>query len=167
MANFAFAYMVLFAQVATLGVAGAPDFLPGVKVPQVVRGSVAEAAGLKAGDLIEAVNEAPVLKDTGEVNRIVQEIRLSDGKAMRLSVLRGNERRQVVVVPELSSDGYGKIGVQLLSNVDVKHQRPENVGEMASIAAREWAQMTKTVTGGLLKIASNFEQSSKEVKLQH
>lgn len=163
LANFVFAYTILFTQVATIGSAGVPEYLPGVKVPQVVRGGVADAAGLRSGDVIASVNDAPVLAERGEVGRLVSDIRRSDGKVMTFGVVREGRALEVAMVPELNPDGYGRVGVQLVSNVKMERRRAEGPGAVAAVAGQEWAAMTRNVAGGLLKIFSNWEQSSKEV----
>jgi len=162
-ANFIFAYAILFTQVSTVGGSAAPEYLPGIKVPEVVRGSVAERAGFKAGDLIELVNGAPVLSQPQGVSQLVDQIKRSDSRAMTFSIVRKNVPSEITVVPELANDGYGRVGMQLVSNYKIHREKATSVVEAAAVAGREWVGMIKNVAGGLGKIASNFKQSSKEV----
>lgn len=83
-------------QVATVGTAGTPEYLPGIRVPEVVRGSVADLAGFRAGDLILKVNDAPVLSEPNGVSKLVNQIKRSDGKPMKFDVVRGQESLQVL-----------------------------------------------------------------------
>jgi serine protease Do len=96
-----------------LGIAGGPRPLPpraraaaegateAVEVVEVMRGSPAERAGLRAEDLIVAVDGAPV----AGVNDL-QRLMVADliGRDVRLAVVRGGQRVELTVVPtELTS----------------------------------------------------------------
>ena len=54
---------------------GETSVLPGVKVPKIVPGSVAELAGMKKGDVIVAVGDRPISNSRENVNRLVQYIK--------------------------------------------------------------------------------------------
>jgi S1-C subfamily serine protease len=96
-----------------LGIAGGPRPLPpraraaaegateAVEVVEVMRGSPAEHAGLRAEDLIVAVDGAPV----AGVNDL-QRLMVADliGRDVRLGVVRGGRRVELTVIPaELTS----------------------------------------------------------------
>jgi len=96
-----------------LGIAGGPRPLPpraraaaegateAVEVVEVMRGSPAERAGLRAEDLIVAVDGAPV----AGVNDL-QRLMVADliGRDVRLAVVRGGQRVELTVIPtELTS----------------------------------------------------------------
>jgi Do/DeqQ family serine protease len=75
-----------------------PDGTQGALVSQVVEGSAAEKAGVKAGDVITAVNGRPV-KDAGSLRNSIGLI--SIGEKVDLSLLReGKPRRVTAVVSE-------------------------------------------------------------------
>ncbi len=61
-------------QASTVGM-GVTNLLPGVKVPKLVPGSVAEAAGMRKGDVIVAVGDRPISSSRDNVNRLVQYIK--------------------------------------------------------------------------------------------
>lgn len=65
---------VLLLQASTVGM-GRTQLLPGVKIPKVISGSVAEAAGLQRGDVVVAVGDQPVSAGRDTVNRLVQYIK--------------------------------------------------------------------------------------------
>jgi S1-C subfamily serine protease len=54
---------------------GVTNLLPGVKVPKLVAGSVAELAGMRKGDVIVAVGDHPISSSRENVNRLVQYIK--------------------------------------------------------------------------------------------
>lgn len=77
---------------------GLPDSTQGALVSQVVDGSAAERAGVKAGDVITAVNNRPV-KDAGGLRNAIG--LLSVGEKVDLSLLRdGKPRRVTATVSE-------------------------------------------------------------------
>jgi serine protease Do/serine protease DegQ len=77
---------------------GMPDNTQGALVSQVVEGSAAERAGVKAGDIITAVNGRPV-KDAGGLRNAIG--LLSVGEKVDLSLLRdGKPRRVTATVSE-------------------------------------------------------------------
>jgi serine protease Do/serine protease DegQ len=77
---------------------GLPENTQGALVSQVVDGSAAERAGVKAGDVITAVNGRPV-KDAGGLRNAIGLINV--GEKVDLSLLRdGKPRRVTAVVSE-------------------------------------------------------------------
>jgi serine protease Do/serine protease DegQ len=77
---------------------GVPENTQGALVSQVVDGSAAERAGVKAGDIITAVNGRPV-KDAGGLRNAIG--LLSVGEKVDLSLLRdGKPRRVTATVSE-------------------------------------------------------------------
>eukprot|EP00191_Tetraselmis_sp_GSL018_P008215 CAMPEP_0177612146 /NCGR_PEP_ID=MMETSP0419_2-20121207/21010_1 /TAXON_ID=582737 /ORGANISM="Tetraselmis sp., Strain GSL018" /LENGTH=423 /DNA_ID=CAMNT_0019108205 /DNA_START=258 /DNA_END=1529 /DNA_ORIENTATION=+ len=161
-ANFIFAFGILFAQVSTVGV-GSPEFLPGVKVAEVIRSSAAERSGIRGGDIITAVNEAPLPADRAEVDRLVRQIKRSDGIPMSFRIERAGEAFKINAIPELAEDGYGRMGMQLVSNAKINRERARSPGEAAAKAFREELAMVRGVSKGLYQIFANFQQKSQEV----
>ena len=95
----------------TLALVGLRLYRPEIKpvIGQVVSGSVAEQAGLRPGDQIVSANE----KTIASWNELVQLVRSHPGRELRLAYQRGNERRQLVLIPEtVQQDGsaVGRIG---------------------------------------------------------
>jgi len=92
---------------AYVGIAGGPRPLPprlarelaqkdGVEVVQVVEGSPAEHAGLRAEDLIVAIDGAPI-KGVDELHRLM----ISDaiGRRLRVTLIREGRAQEVELVP--------------------------------------------------------------------
>jgi regulator of sigma E protease len=95
----------------TLALIGLRLFQPEIKpvIGQIVAGSVAERAGLQPGDLILAADGKPV----ANWNELVQRVRGHPGVELRLTFQRGEERREIALVPEtVQQDGLamGRIG---------------------------------------------------------
>jgi serine protease Do/serine protease DegQ len=83
-----------------------PEGTQGALVSQVVDGSAAEKAGVKAGDVITAVNGRPV-KDAGSLRNSIGLI--SIGEKVDLALLReGKPRRVTAVVSERDATAEAK-----------------------------------------------------------
>ncbi len=83
-----------------------PEGTQGALVSQVVEGSAAEKAGVKAGDVITAVNGRPV-KDAGSLRNSIGLI--SIGEKVDLALLReGKPRRVTAVVSERDATAEAK-----------------------------------------------------------
>jgi serine protease Do/serine protease DegQ len=74
---------------------GLPNDVQGALVSQVVEGSAAEKAGVKAGDVITAVNGRPVKDASGLRNSIGL---LSVGEKVDISLLRDGKPRRITAV---------------------------------------------------------------------
>src|SRR4051812_28725006 len=92
---------------AYVGIAGGSRPLPpraaarlerdrAIEVVEVVPGSPAERAGLRAEDLLVGVDGEP-LRDVGDLQRLMTDGAI--GRELRLEIVRGGEPRTVVVVP--------------------------------------------------------------------
>ena len=66
----------------------------GILINQVMPGSPAEAAGLKAGDLVQTV-DGKSIKEPRQLQRVIAETDI--GKTVEISILRGKEQRTVKV----------------------------------------------------------------------
>jgi S1-C subfamily serine protease len=97
---------------AYLGIAGGSRPLPprvasrlardrAIEVVEVVSGSPAEGAGLRAEDLIVGLDGAP-LRDVGDLQRLMTADAI--GRELRLDIVRGGDPRVLVAVPTELSD---------------------------------------------------------------
>jgi serine protease Do len=66
----------------------------GILINQVMPGSPAETAGLKAGDLVQSV-DGKSIKETRQLQRVIAETDI--GKTVEISILRGKEQRTLKV----------------------------------------------------------------------
>ena len=80
----------VFACIVWVGGKHVPD-VPDARVGYVMTGSPAEAAGLKAGDTIIAVDNQPVYKWMGEMKGVTELIALSENETIALTVKRTAE----------------------------------------------------------------------------
>src|SRR3954469_5257505 len=72
-----------------------------IEVVEVVEGSPAERAGLRAEDLIVGLDGAP-LRDVGDLQRLMTDDAI--GRELRLDIVRGGDARRLVAVPTELSD---------------------------------------------------------------
>ena len=95
------------------------------KQPTVIRvlpGNPAEAAGVKAGDVIAKVNDEVTI--SYDADKTVRLIRGEEGTTVKLVVRRGDETRDISITraiitnPSVSSDLKGDVGVLTVSRFD-------------------------------------------------
>jgi regulator of sigma E protease len=75
-------------------------------IGQVVRGSVAERAGLAAGDRVVAVDAVPI----ASWDELVAKVRASPGRSLVLEVTRDGRVERIALVPEPATQGTETIG---------------------------------------------------------
>lgn len=94
-----------------------PKFKPIIGV--VADDSVAAVAGLAAGDLVKAVDGAPV----STFGQLANAIRESPGKPIVLEFVRGGMSRQVQVIPKAVAESgktIGRIGIEVEDQPEVR-----------------------------------------------
>ncbi|EYU43118.1 hypothetical protein ABFS82_08G115700 [Erythranthe guttata] len=162
-ANIVFAYLIVLVQVLYVGLPVQESF-PGVLVPEVRPFSAALRDGLLTGDVILGVNDFEISK-TGPnlVTEVVDVIRKSPNKKVLFKIGRGGENLQINVTPDESTDGTGRIGVQLSPNVKFSKARPKNVFEVFTYSGREFWGLTYNVVDSLRQTFMNFSQSASKV----
>ena len=79
-------------------------FMPAVEILDIVAGSSAEMAGLKAGDVVVALDGVP----WPVVDEVFKAVRQSQGRRMTAMVRRGEE---TITVEGLQADEQGRIGI--------------------------------------------------------
>ena len=105
-----------------IGYAGVrPDTGPNAKilVTSVNKGEPAAEAGLEPGDQIVAVNDKPIEQSFFGRDMIIQAIRSSEGKPVKLTVIRGGERKDIEATPRMN-EGEPRLGFyQELTGVEM------------------------------------------------
>ncbi|MFH1044357.1 MAG: RIP metalloprotease RseP [Pseudomonadota bacterium] len=95
----------------TLALIGLKLYRPEISpvIGQIVPGGVAEQAGLQAGDHILSANGKPILS----WDELVQQVRRHPARELQLTFQRGDERREVTLIPEAvqqNGSAVGRIG---------------------------------------------------------
>jgi len=95
----------------TLALIGLKLYRPAISpvIGQIVPGSVAEQAGLQAGDRILSASGKPILS----WDELVEQVRRHPARELRLTYQRGGERRELTLVPEAvqqNGSALGRIG---------------------------------------------------------
>lgn len=161
-ANVIFAFALLITQALTVGQLQT-TYLPGVKVPQLLGVSAAERAGVRAGDIITAIDGEEVRATADSVARLVEQIKNSTpATPLSVRVLRGQTPLTFTVTP-VAGNGGGRIGVQLEANTSVSHLRASGFGQAVSMATADFKRLTGVVTHGLSEIVLNFSETFDQV----
>ncbi|XP_078149420.1 putative membrane metalloprotease ARASP2, chloroplastic [Carex rostrata] len=121
--------------------------LPGVLVPDVRPGSAGARSGLLAGDIVLS---SPSVSD------LVIVIKSNTEKSINVKVKRSGLSDPLEITPDLSRDGTGRIGVQLLPNFCVTRLKATNLAEATSFATKEFVLLTASVFEGLKQTYLNF-----------
>lgn len=162
-ANLIFAYFLLVAQ---SGIVGIPGFnQPGVLIPEVVSEStlVAQQAGIKAGDVILAINGKDLGTGLNATEALKNSIQQSPNQTLELKVQRNQQILSIPVTPELGADGNGKIGVGLYPNGEVVRKRAGSIGEAFNRGAQEYQRIIMLTARGLGQLISNFSETANQV----
>jgi membrane-associated protease RseP (regulator of RpoE activity) len=163
-ANLIFAYFLLVAQV---GIIGIPEFNynPGVKVPEVATdvSSAAAKAGIKPNDVIISMEGKRFEPSQEAIQDLITEIQSRPNQPLDLEVQRGEEIIPVQVIPELGSDGKGRIGVQLTHNREVVRRRADNLVQAFSEGANEFQRIINLTVSGFGQLISNFRQTANQL----
>jgi membrane-associated protease RseP (regulator of RpoE activity) len=164
-ANLVFAYLVFVMQFATVGVPGGFNYQPGVLVPEVIsQSSPAAQAGIRAGDVILAVNDQPLPASELAREELTQLIQANPGQPLDFRVKRSDRQFDVTVIPQVDTDGKARIGVSLLPNGQLKYRRPNGVLEVLGLAAESFQEMfVKTIEGFVLLITQFFQMAKQVV----
>ncbi len=157
-ANLIFAYFLLVGQAAILGV---QDVQPGLVIRQVDATSAAKMAGMKAGDVVLAINGTPLDTFPNSTTNFIEQIQNSPRIPLDLTVERQNETLTLSVTPESNEAGEGKIGVGLLPNVTVRHA--EGILDIFRLGAQSFQNYTNLTIQGFWQLLSNFQETAEQV----
>jgi regulator of sigma E protease len=92
----------------TLALIGLRLYRPEIRpvIGQIVPGGVAEQAGLQADDRILSANGKPILV----WDELVEQVRRHPAIELHLTIQRGNERRELTLIPEAVQQGGSAVG---------------------------------------------------------
>jgi membrane-associated protease RseP (regulator of RpoE activity) len=164
-ANLIFAYIVLVAQMGTVGIPQGFTYQPGVLIPEVASKSsgVAKEAGIQPGDVILAVDGRDLGANQEATNTLKQEIQNHPNQPLALKIQRDDQTLSIKVRPELGQDGKGKIGVQLAPNRVVVRKHAGNLVEAFTSAAEEYQSILVVTVQGFGHLISNFKETANQV----
>jgi membrane-associated protease RseP (regulator of RpoE activity) len=164
-ANLIFAYFVLLTQAGFLGT---PSFSydAGVRIAPGPN-SIAEKAGIKAGDLVLAVDGQVLQANQEALNLLKQTISNSAEQSVKLLIQREAEEITIAVTPDRQKDDkgnpVGRIGIGLAPNGKPAFERVKNIGEVFTVAASQLQNITIRTFQGFGQLVTNFGQTSNQV----
>ncbi|MFW6358304.1 MAG: RIP metalloprotease RseP [Chroococcales cyanobacterium] len=163
-ANLIFAYFLLVAQTATIGVPEL-NYQPGVAVPQVVseESSPAIEAGIQAGDVIVEIDSQELGASKEAVRTLMETIKNSPNQAIQLTIERENQRIPITITPKADEAGNGKIGVMLAPNGEMVRRRADSLVSAFTAAADEYQRLSTLIFQGFGQLISNFRETAEQV----
>ncbi|WP_448381360.1 RIP metalloprotease RseP [Gloeomargarita sp.] len=164
LANLLFAYLVLTGQALTVGIPQVV-YQPGVRVPQIVvaMSTAAQRAGLRAGDVIVALDGQPLPTGQTAVNQVVQAIQSQPNRPLRFQVQRQGQVLELTVTPERGPNGQGRIGVQLQDNVILSTRRSGNLLVAMGLGAQEFYRLLTHTLQGYGELIRHFQETADQM----
>lgn len=164
-ANLVFAYLVFVAQFAGVGVPEKFDFQPGVLVPEIIsQEAPAAQAGVKAGDIIVAVDGQPLGESDQAIKSLMGAIRNHPDQPVEFTVQRGDQQLALNVTPKTGEDGVPRIGVQLAPNGSIaQYRRPKGILEVLTLAADQFQATFVRIVQGFVMLITNFAAVANQV----
>ncbi|WP_204105923.1 MULTISPECIES: RIP metalloprotease RseP [Spirulina sp. CCY15215] len=162
-ANLIFAYFLLTAQLATIGLSDF-NYQPGVAIAEVVTEPVtaAQKAGIEAGDIVLSINSQKLAASEKSLPEFMEKIQQSPDRPITLEIKRGEEILSLQVTPELGADGQGKIGVILSPNGELSHDRQNPITAL-SMGANEFQRLSVLTFQGFSHLILNFSETANQV----
>jgi len=132
------------------------NYQEGVIIPEVftAENSVAKQAGIQAGDIVLAINDQPLGASQNAIIDFRDIIQSSPDQPLKLTIKRPTETLDLIVTPELGSDGQGKIGVRLAPNGEETRLKADNFGQAFSLGAGEFQAIARNDAGNLFQFAA-------------
>ncbi|MGM3305661.1 RIP metalloprotease RseP [Anabaena sp. WFMT] len=162
-ANLIFAYLMLALQLGIVGIPQEFKYQPGVIVKPVNEQSVAYQAGLREGDIILAVNGQELTADSSSTLLLTKEIQTHPNQQIDLKVQQQNQQIPLKLTPQQGADGKGLVGIELGPNGKAVYRRPQNPGEIFTVAANRFQQLFVGTLKGFGQLATNFQQTVGQV----
>ncbi|MCK5044702.1 site-2 protease family protein [Candidatus Parcubacteria bacterium] len=128
-AMFWFIAWIIFSAIMILGVPTAIDddaqgnfSNPEVKIIAVAQGSPAQEAGISLGDTIKEISAGEAQFSINRVDEVQELIETHKGEEITLTIQRGEEIKDISLVPRIQPpEGEGAIGISLSRVAMVKH----------------------------------------------
>lgn len=100
---------------------------------------------------------------SGSVAGVVQTIKNTTDLSIDFTVARPSGVEHVQVLPDIGSDGKGKIGVQLAANVDIVRRKADGAGELVLRSGEEVSRLLIATVEGLKGLIGNFDAAKESV----
>ncbi|MEL6854751.1 MAG: RIP metalloprotease RseP [Cyanobacteria bacterium J06606_4] len=163
-ANMLFAYLVFVVQFGSIGVPESFELKPGVFVPEVMQNTPAEVAGIKAGDVILAVDDTVLDSEVDAQQELIKIIQGSADKPVDLTLQRFDRELTVTVTPRIPASGSDAvIGVALQPNGTFSYRPAKNPIEVLTVAAQEFQMKTMLVAKGMAALVTDFSSMAGNV----
>ncbi|MEY4807135.1 RIP metalloprotease RseP [Vulcanococcus limneticus] len=161
-ANLLLAWAVLVAQGVVVGIPAGFSTTPGVLVAGVQAGQPAALAGLKAGDRIVQVGDAPLAGGQQAVANLVETIRSASGRSLTIQAERGQQRLNLSLTP-VDLGGIGRVGAQLQPNGSELFRRPNGPLEPIRQANHDVLALTRRTLEGFGSLITHFGETASQV----
>lgn len=134
-----------------------------VRVIRVQEGSVAQAAGLQAGDRIVKVGHEEVRQPESVIARVQE----SNGKPLELVVSDGKSMERVMITPRAGQDGVFRIGAVVGADVVMIHVSDDPLEALVKGVTRTWEMslLTFRALGRMLMGELSWRQISGPVTI--
>ena len=163
-ANLVFAYLIFVTQFSIVGIPEGFDFQPGVVIPQVMaQDSPASQAGIQDRDIVLGVDGASLGSGEDAEKKLMAAIAGSPNQPITLDVQRGEQQLDIAVTPKPDAQGIARIGVVLNPNGTVQFRRPNGIGEVFGLAARQFQDMVVRTVQGFVSLITNFAAVANQV----
>jgi hypothetical protein len=97
------------------------------------------------------------------VRSVVQSIKSHRDISVGVTVERAGAVQTIQVLPDIGSDGAGKIGVQLAANADLARKRANGAGDLLARSAQEMQRLVGGTLTGLGGMLTNLDQAKESV----
>jgi RIP metalloprotease RseP len=149
-----------------LGIVGIPQefqYKPGVLVKPINEESVAYQAGIREGDIILAVNGQEIAIGKDATTLLTKEIQTHPNQEIDLKIQHETQQTNIKVTPKQGADGKGLVGIELVPNGKATYRRPQNIGEIFTVAANRFQQLVVGTFQGFGQLITNFGQTVGQV----
>ena len=93
----------------------------------------------------------------------MQTIKNSRDLSIDFTVARPGGVQHIDVLPDIGTDGKGKIGVQLAGNVDIVRRKAEGALELVARSGEEVGRLLSATVDGLKGLIGNFDAAKESV----
>ena len=159
-ANLLIAWLVLFLQTTFIGIPTQPE--NGVLIINVQENEAADFAGLIAGDKVISINGHKLGAGQEAVENLVNEIKSSPGKSIRLEK-QSNEIRSTIEITPKDNLGVGKVGAQLQQNILSNSFKKVTIVESIRNSSHQFSDLLIRTIKGYQGLFTNFASTSKQL----